>query len=108
MDVNEKLLELQPYVELCWLSEFWFLEDVHEDWSNLVISSLDSARDLSVKIIQFAAKLNQWELAKVAANYMALFYCALRDSGELEDLDEELVNMVRAASVRLSQEGSHH
>ena len=30
MDSEEKLRELKPYVELCWLAEFWLLEEVHE------------------------------------------------------------------------------
>ena len=30
IDTEEKLRELKPYVELCWLAEFWLLEEVHE------------------------------------------------------------------------------
>ncbi|KAI8007189.1 BTB/POZ domain-containing protein [Camellia lanceoleosa] len=59
------------------------------------------------KILQIAANLSQWKLAE-AANYMAPSYHHLRNSGKLEELDEELVDMVRAASVRLSQEGGGH
>jgi len=44
-------------------------------------------------------------LAEIAASYLAPSYRQLCDSGELEALDEMLVDMVRAASVRLSQEG---
>ncbi|KAK9274579.1 hypothetical protein L1049_021828 [Liquidambar formosana] len=108
MDTEEKLHELQQYVELCWLAEFWFLEDVQQDCSKIIVSCLDSARHLSVKIIQVAANFSQWKLAEVAANYMAPLYRQLNDSGDLEGLDEELVDMVRAASVRLSQAGSNH
>ena len=28
MSTEERVSVLQPYVELCWLAEFWFLEDV--------------------------------------------------------------------------------
>lgn len=105
METEEKLCKLRPYVELCWLAEFWFLEDLKEDCSNVIVSCLDSARPLSIKIIQIAADFSLWKLAEVAANYIAPFYRQLRDSGELEALDDMLVDMVRVASVRLSQEG---
>ncbi|KAL7217359.1 hypothetical protein ACSBR1_029123 [Camellia fascicularis] len=108
LDVEEKLNELHPYVELCWLAEFWLLGDVHEHCTRVVISCLDSARNLSIKILQIAANLSQWKLSEAAANYMAPSYHHLRNSGKLEELDEELVDMVRAASVRLSQEGGGH
>lgn len=108
MDAEEKLKELQPYVELCWLSQFWLLEDLYEECTRVIISWLGSARELSVKILQIAANFSLWKLAEVAAAYMAPSYQRLRNSGELEALDEELVEMVRAASVRLSREGGHH
>jgi hypothetical protein len=44
-------------------------------------------------------------LAEVAANYLAPFYRQLCHTGDLEALNEELVDMIRDASVRLSQEG---
>ena len=108
LDAEEKLKELQPYVELCWLSQFWLLEDLHEECTRVIISWLSTARELSVKILQIAADFSLWKLAEVAAAYMAPLYQRLRNSGELEELDEELVEMVRAASVQLSREGDHH
>ena len=108
LDADDKLHELYPYVELCWLAEYWCLgDDLHEYCTRVVISSLDSARHLSIKVIQIAASLYQKKLAEVAANYMAPLYHQLRNSGELEALDEELADMVRSASVRLSQNGGH-
>ncbi|KAG8386600.1 hypothetical protein BUALT_Bualt03G0165200 [Buddleja alternifolia] len=103
---EEKLQQVQSYLELCWLAEFWFVEDLHEECYNIVISCLDSSRYLSTKIIQIAADLSLWKVAQVAANYMAPSYHHLRNSGELDALDSNLVEMVRAASVRLSREGS--
>ncbi|KAA8527155.1 hypothetical protein F0562_008616 [Nyssa sinensis] len=105
LDSEEKLHELQPYVELHWLGDFWLLGELRENCSRVIISCLESDRHLSIKIIQMAADLFQWKLAEVAANYMAPLYHRLRSCGELEALDEELIDMVRAASVRLSQEG---
>ncbi|KAA8541805.1 hypothetical protein F0562_022957 [Nyssa sinensis] len=102
---EEKLHELQPYVELHWLGDFCLLGELHENYSKVIISCLESDRHLSIKIIQMATNLFQWKLAKVAANYMAPLYHHLPNCGELEPLDEELIDMVRAAFVRLSQEG---
>ncbi|KAL5543815.1 hypothetical protein UlMin_007599 [Ulmus minor] len=105
MGTEEKLNELKPYIELCWLAEFWMLEDVKDTCLDVIFSHLEPARQLLIKIIQIALDFSQWNLAEVAATHVAPFYCQLRDSGELEDLDEALVDMVRAASVRHSQEG---
>ncbi|KAK4398716.1 BTB/POZ domain-containing protein [Sesamum angolense] len=106
MDPEEKFREIQSYLELCWLAEFWLIEDLHEECYKVVISCLDSSRYLSTKIIQIAANFSLWKLAQVAAEYMAPSYHHLRYSGDLDALDSNLVEMVRAASVRLSQEGS--
>ncbi|XP_050368318.1 BTB/POZ domain-containing protein At1g04390 isoform X2 [Argentina anserina] len=105
MSSEEKIDEVQPYVELFWLSEFWIMEDVQEACSDVIVSCLDSARQLAIKILQIAANLSLWNLAEVAAAYMAPLYRQLCDSGELETLDEVLAEMVRVASVRFSQMG---
>ncbi|KAL5736826.1 hypothetical protein ACOSQ2_031614 [Xanthoceras sorbifolium] len=108
MDTEEKIYELQPYVELCSLAELWLLEEVQDACFRVIVSCLNSARVLSLKIIQIAAKFSMWKLAEVAAEYLAPLFCKLRDSGDLEEMDEFLIDMVRAASVRLSQEGGNH
>lgn len=104
LDPEIKLREVQTYIELCWLAEFWFIEDLNEECYKVVISCLDSCGYLSTKVIQTAANFSQWRLAQVAADHMAPLYHHLRNSGELDDLDSNLVEMVRAASVRLSRE----
>ncbi|XP_043702406.1 BTB/POZ domain-containing protein At1g04390 isoform X2 [Telopea speciosissima] len=106
MDLEPQLHELQPYIELCWLAEFWFLEDVQENCLSIVASCLESSRHLSFKVISVAARFSQWKIVEIAANCMAPLFPQLRDSGELEALDEELVDMVRAAYVRCSQVGA--
>ncbi|XAR58032.1 hypothetical protein NMG60_11026370 [Bertholletia excelsa] len=103
LDTEGKLHELRPYIELSWLAELWLLNEVHQQCMKEIISCLESARYLSIKIIQIAADFSRWELAEAAANYSAPSYCHLRNSGSLDDLDEELVDMIRAASVRFSQ-----
>lgn len=106
MDDQEKLNELQSYIELCWLAEFWFLEDLQEVCLNLIVSCVDIAHHLSVNVLQMAGDFSLWKLAEIAADYIAPLYSQLRNCGDLEALDERLLSMVRAASVRLSQEGN--
>lgn len=107
LDLEEKCKEVQQYLELCWLAEYWFIEELGEECYKVVKSCLKSSPSLlSAKLIQVAANLSQWKLTQVAANCMAPAYHHLRDSGELDALDDNLVEMVRAASVLLLQQGS--
>lgn len=108
LDPEEKLEEIQSYLELCWLAEFWFIEHLNEECYEIVVSCLNFSTNLPAKVIQVAADLSQWKLVQVAADRLAPLYHLLRNSGELDALDNNLVEMVRAASVRLSQEGSSH
>lgn len=103
MNAEQRLRELQSYVELYWLAEFWLLEDIRDPCFRVILSCLAADRQLSVKIIQIAASMSLWKLAEVAADYMAPLYTKLRDSGGLDEMDETLVDLVRSASVRLSQ-----
>lgn len=107
LDPDEKFREVHAYLELCWLAEFWLIEDLYEECYEVVVSCLDSSPHLSTKLIQIAADLSQWKLVQVAANYMAPSYHQLRNSGELDKLSDDLVEMVRVASVRLSRELHH-
>ncbi|KAL6975090.1 hypothetical protein U1Q18_023885 [Sarracenia purpurea var. burkii] len=104
LDAEERLSELYPLVELCWLADMWLLRDLHDYCTGLIISSLGSSRHLSIKLIQVVASLAQWKLVEAAVNVVAPLYHHLRNSGELEVLDEDLIDMVRTASVRLSQQ----
>ncbi|KAE8733663.1 hypothetical protein F3Y22_tig00001120pilonHSYRG00349 [Hibiscus syriacus] len=104
MDTEERLYELKPYVELYWLAKFWILEDVQEDCFTTITSCLDSDRHLAVEVMKLAYGFSLWKLAEVAADYMAPLYPKLRDSGVLEQLDDLLIELVRDASVRLTQE----
>ncbi|KAL9345802.1 hypothetical protein Peur_060655 [Populus x canadensis] len=63
------------------------------------------ARHLSTKIINIASEFSPWKLAEVAAIYLTPFYRQPCHSGDLGALNEELVDMIRDASVQLSQEG---
>lgn len=104
MDSEEKLYQLLPFIELCWLADFWRLEGVQDVSYKVIVSCLDASRELSIKVIQIAAKFSLWKLAEVAAELMAPLYYKLRDSGDLEQLDDFLVDLVRTASVRHCQE----
>ncbi|KAL8162133.1 hypothetical protein V2J09_013622 [Rumex salicifolius] len=98
-DLEAKLAELQPYIELCWLAEYWMLDEVQTDCSEIVTSSLNNATELAVKILQFSAEFCQWNLVEFAANVAGPFYPSLRESGALDCLDDELIDMIRAASL---------
>ena len=73
----------------------------------MVVSCLESTKQLCIKVLQLAADFSLRSLFEVALTLMAPMYRQLCDSGELEELDEDLVDMVRVAAVRFSQEASH-
>ncbi|XP_008806462.2 BTB/POZ domain-containing protein At1g04390 isoform X2 [Phoenix dactylifera] len=107
MDAAQQLHELRAYIELSSLAEFWFLEDVGEQSLKVVVSCLRSDKRSSVEIISFAANLGQWKIVEAGVNSIAPLYPKLLDAGKLEDLDEELVDMLRSGYVHYSQE-SHN
>ncbi|KAG4957943.1 hypothetical protein GLYMA_15G255000v4 [Glycine max] len=107
MDDEEKLFNLQPYVELCWLAEFWILENIQEACWDVIMSCLDSSSQLPIKIIKMAYNHSLWKLVDVAANLMAPSYRQLQNSGELEEFDDALVHLIYSASIQLNQEGKN-
>lgn len=107
MASEEKIRQLEPYIELSWLAEYWLLEDLYDTCSEVVIYGLESDREISVHILKIAAGLSQWKLAEIATEYAAPSYRQLCESGELEGLDEAIVEMLRAASVRFWQESGN-
>ncbi|KAK9065512.1 hypothetical protein SSX86_014913 [Deinandra increscens subsp. villosa] len=103
LNEEEKLEQVIPYVELYCLSDSWLLEDLHKECSRVIVNCLDSV-NMATKIIQIGADCFQWDLVELAAKFMAPSFHHLRNSGQLLELDERLVDIVRAASVaRLSQ-----
>lgn len=107
MDDEGKLFNLQPYVELCWLAEFWMLENIQEACWNVIMSCLDSSKQLPINIIRMAYELSLWKLVDIAANLMAPSFRQLRDSGELEEFDDSLVHLIYSASIQLNPEGKN-
>ncbi|TVU08535.1 hypothetical protein EJB05_41943, partial [Eragrostis curvula] len=105
MSAEEQLSHLIPYAELSSLAEFWLLDGVKEESLQVVTSCLNSSTKASIEFISFAANLGQWELVETAIGSVAHLYPKLRDSGQLEQLDEDLDNMLRAEYVRYSQHG---
>ncbi|KAL6873785.1 hypothetical protein ACP4OV_013867 [Aristida adscensionis] len=105
LSAAEQLSHLKPYVELSSLAEFWFLEGVKEECLEAVASCLNSSTNACVQFIGFAANLGQWELAEAAISSVAHLYPKLRDSGQLEQLDEDVHNMLRTEYVHYSQQG---
>ncbi|ESQ36487.1 hypothetical protein EUTSA_v10006788mg [Eutrema salsugineum] len=105
MDTEAKLHELLAYVEINSLAEWWIMEDLQNDCAKVILSCLESARELSIKTIELAASFSMWKLVEAAADHAAPIYHQLRDSGELDELDDELVNLIRTAAVQFSQQG---
>ncbi|KAI4965464.1 hypothetical protein ZWY2020_051347 [Hordeum vulgare] len=91
-------------------SVFGFLEGVKEDSlaaaSSLLLESSTSAA--AVEFVTFAASLGQWEMVEAGVRSVAHLYPRLRDSGRLERLDDELLNMLRTEYVRYSQHGGEN
>uniref|UniRef100_A0ACD5UJ87 Uncharacterized protein n=2 Tax=Avena sativa TaxID=4498 RepID=A0ACD5UJ87_AVESA len=104
---EEQLSHLNSYAELSSLSEFWFVEGVKEESLEAVASCLGSstAADAAVEFVAFAAGLGQWEMVDAGVRSVAHLYPRLRDSGQLERLDDELLDMLRTEYVRFSQHG---
>uniref|UniRef100_I1Q4J1 BTB domain-containing protein n=1 Tax=Oryza glaberrima TaxID=4538 RepID=I1Q4J1_ORYGL len=101
LNSEEQLSQLRPYAELSSLSEFWFLEGVKEESLSVVTSCLSSTSTAaSVEFVVFAAQLGQWEMVEAAVGSVAHLYPKLRDSGQLEQLDDDVLNMLRTEYVR--------
>jgi hypothetical protein len=108
MSTQEQSSHLKPYVELSSLAEFWFLEGVKENSLEAVTACLNTGTKASVEFISFASSLGQWELVEAGISSVAHLYPKLRDSGQLEQLDEEVHDMLRREYVRYSQHGGRN
>ncbi|XP_072954227.1 BTB/POZ domain-containing protein At1g04390 isoform X2 [Typha angustifolia] len=107
MNKEQQLSEVQAYIELSSLAEYWCLEEVGEESSKVVILCLQSDQKVSVEIIHYAANLSQWKLVEAGVSSVAHLYPKIRDAGELDNLCEEVVDMLRAEYVRYSQEQAY-
>ena len=104
MDAKQQLLELQAYVELSSLAEFWLLEEVGNKSLDVVVSCLEADQKLSTDVIHYAANLSQWKIVGVAVSSIAHLYPKLLEAGDLEKFGEEVIEMLRKEYVRCSQE----
>uniref|UniRef100_A0A0D3GJU4 BTB domain-containing protein n=1 Tax=Oryza barthii TaxID=65489 RepID=A0A0D3GJU4_9ORYZ len=76
---------------------------VKEESLSVVTSCLSSTSTAaSVEFVVFAAQLGQWEMVEAAVGSVAHLYPKLRDSGQLEQLDDDVLNMLRTEYVRSS------
>jgi hypothetical protein len=82
------------------------MEGVKEEILEAVASCLNSSTAAAaVEFVAFAADLGQWEMVEAGISSVAHLYPRLRDSGQLERLDDDLLNMLRTEYVRFSQHG---
>ncbi|PKA62110.1 BTB/POZ domain-containing protein [Apostasia shenzhenica] len=106
MSTSRQLNELQAYVELFSLAEFWLLEGgLKEESFTVILSCLELNQNLSKEIINFASDLGQWKIVEAAAASIVPLYPKLRDAGDLEKFSEAVVDILRSEYVRHSQKG---
>lgn len=105
MDKAQQLSELQAYVELASLADYWLIDGFQEECLNAIIPLLNADHQIILKTIAIAAGLNQWKIVEVAIGSIASLYPKLRDAGDLESFDEVVVDIFRAEYVRYSREG---
>lgn len=99
---SEQIKYLKSYVELAQLAEQWLLEDLKEHCLTVVQSQLKNNVHLAPEIMSFASSCEQWAFAEAAAECISSDYPRMRDSGELDALEEYLIDAIRAAHVNMS------
>uniref|UniRef100_A0A1D1XNL2 BTB/POZ domain-containing protein At1g04390 n=1 Tax=Anthurium amnicola TaxID=1678845 RepID=A0A1D1XNL2_9ARAE len=104
MDLEQQFKELLVYVELSWLAEFWCLDDVHKESLEVLGSCFRTNQNFPLKIVESALGLSQWEIVKAAAGRLAPQYPRMRDAGDLEGINEEVVQVLQSEYAHYSQE----
>lgn len=105
MTTTQQLDELQSYVELYTLAEFWLLKEVEEQSLNVILLSLELNQKLSMEILNSALELHQWRIVEAVVSNIAPLYPKMRASGDLENLSEEAVDLLRSQYVWHSHKG---
>ena len=103
MSSEEQFLELIIYLELSWLAESWCLDDVHQECTELVVSCIETTPSFPLEIIKSASTFGCHAIVGAAISRLGPLYPQLRDSGELDSLDEALVDLLRSEYVHCSQ-----
>ncbi|MQL93406.1 hypothetical protein Taro_026057 [Colocasia esculenta] len=104
MDSEQQFKELMVYVELSWLAEFWCLDDVHQESLEVITSCFSTNQKFPLKIIESALDLGQQKIVESAVGNLAPRYPRMRDAGDYEGINEEVVEMLQSAYVHYFQE----
>eukprot|EP00249_Psilotum_nudum_P014109 c24673_g1_i2 orf=351-2519(+) len=99
---TQQIQYLQSYVELAKFAEQLLLEDLQEQCLFVVQKQLKSNLHLASEVLENAALCHQWEFVEVAAECVASNFPQMRDSGELDRLEDYLVDIIRTAHVKIS------
>lgn len=98
---SDQVKYLNSYVELAQLAELWLLEDLKDQCLSVILDHLENHMHLGPDVIKFAAVCQQWWLVELAAECIAKDYPRMRESRELDLLDDYLVDIIRAAHVKI-------
>lgn len=104
MDGEQQLSELQAYVELASLADYWLMNGFQEECLDAIIPLLNVDHQIVLKTIAIAAGLNQRKILEVAISSIASLFPKLRDAGDLESFDEVIVDIFRDKYLRESHD----
>ncbi|KAK1257117.1 BTB/POZ domain-containing protein [Acorus gramineus] len=107
MDTDQQQHDLQTYVELSWIAELWFIDEVRQVSMDVILSCLKSKPNLSLNLMKFAATISQWDVVQAAATHLVPLYPQMRDAGDLEQLDDVLIDILRTGYMLCSQGASN-
>ncbi|KAH6556300.1 hypothetical protein KP509_1Z189000 [Ceratopteris richardii] len=98
----DQLKYLHNYVELAGLAELWLLEDLKNQCGSVILDFLQKNMHLGPDVMKHASLNQQWWLVEMVTRCIANDYPLMRESGQLDILDDYLVDKIRAAHVRIS------
>jgi hypothetical protein len=104
MSKLDQIKHLKSYMELAQVAQQWLLEDLNEQCSMVVLNLLERNLHLGAEVMKLADVCEQWKLLEDVIQCIARNYPQMRDNGELDVLDEYLIDAVRAAHVRMSMD----
>ncbi|XP_073154137.1 BTB/POZ domain-containing protein At1g04390-like [Henckelia pumila] len=87
LDPEEKLEEIRPYLELCWLADSWQIEYLYEECRKILVFCLQFSTNLPANVIQVVADLPEWNLVRVEVGHLAPLSHLLKTSGWLASSD---------------------
>ncbi|BBN14107.1 hypothetical protein MPTK1_6g08910 [Marchantia polymorpha subsp. ruderalis] len=104
LDFKAQLEYLQSLLELADLAGQWLMDELQQTTCALIGMYLKSNVLLCPPVMSLAFSGQLWMLVETCAACLAPEYVQLRNSGALDNLNDELTDFVRAAHVKLFRE----